>query len=128
MDVDDFKQVNDQFGHGVGDAVLVALGGSLNCCKRKEDVAARNSGDEFVLLFTQMLEDDELIAKQFFERLTEEFERRCDAIKGLDKLPTLSMGLSWLKPCMTAKKLYLLADHAMYKVKDDGKSGVRTLE
>lgn len=127
MDIDDFKQVNDQHGHAIGDAVLGALGDSLNACKRTEDVAARNGGDEFVLLFTQMLESDELVSKQFFDRLTGSFEHRCKAIEGLDSPPSISMGLAWLKQGMTSKELYLLADHAMYKVKGGGKKGVRVV-
>ena len=50
VDVDDFKAVNDSFGHGVGDEVLRVIGGLLRGAVRATDVAARLGGDEFVLL------------------------------------------------------------------------------
>jgi diguanylate cyclase (GGDEF)-like protein len=51
IDVDDFKSVNDRFGHETGDRVLVALGRALSQCVRDTDVVARLGGDEFAVLF-----------------------------------------------------------------------------
>lgn len=54
LDVDHFKQVNDQHGHPVGDAVLVALGGILSGSIREQDRVARYGGEEFMVLLDQM--------------------------------------------------------------------------
>jgi diguanylate cyclase (GGDEF)-like protein/PAS domain S-box-containing protein len=54
LDLDNFKQVNDTMGHHVGDALLRDLGGRLKPCLRESDVLARRSGDEFLILLTDL--------------------------------------------------------------------------
>ncbi len=54
LDVDDFKGVNDSFGHGSGDRVLVELAGRIRAAVRAEDTVARIGGDEFVVLLAQV--------------------------------------------------------------------------
>ncbi|MGT5484948.1 GGDEF domain-containing protein, partial [Escherichia coli] len=49
IDVDFFKEINDSFGHGVGDEVLVSLAHIINSCCRSEDVVCRFGGEEFVV-------------------------------------------------------------------------------
>lgn len=57
VDLDDFKRVNDGFGHAVGDAVLREIGRRLAACVRETDTVSRHGGDEFVIALTDLTED-----------------------------------------------------------------------
>jgi diguanylate cyclase (GGDEF)-like protein len=58
LDLDDFKSVNDQYGHGVGDAVLVTVAGRIQHAVRSTEVASRIGGDEFVIVYTGAASDE----------------------------------------------------------------------
>ncbi|MBE9526437.1 MAG: diguanylate cyclase, partial [Proteobacteria bacterium] len=64
IDLDDFKQINDNFGHATGDLVLVEVAHRLSNQLRKEDIACRLGGDEFVLLLSNLKDDVELASTQ----------------------------------------------------------------
>lgn len=64
FDIDDFKQVNDTYGHEAGDAVLVEVGQRLQKSVRKEDVISRIGGDEFIILIKQLNDDSDKAAKE----------------------------------------------------------------
>lgn len=120
IDLDDFKTVNDQQGHAMGDIALIALGESLNACKRSEDIAARIGGDEFALLLGHTKEGSG--PEQLLERIKTSFAENARK-QGMQVVPTLSIGVVWHQPEMTAKQLYAHADQAMYQVKNNGKDG-----
>ncbi|MBC3933987.1 sensor domain-containing diguanylate cyclase [Undibacterium rugosum] len=69
IDLDDFKPVNDRYGHEVGDELLKAVAGRLQACVRQNDVAARLGGDEFVVIMPDL--QDEQAAQILSERLRE---------------------------------------------------------
>ncbi|GAA5218308.1 hypothetical protein GCM10025776_27250 [Corallincola platygyrae] len=140
MDLDNFKTVNDNLGHGVGDEVLKAFADLLQSCLRHEDVAARWGGDEFVVLFPNT---DRMQAQVVAERLLSTLEERQYFIPELTKWAGLeqltipiqlncSIGIS---EC-TAKDiggidedwLLLQADKALYCAKDEGKGRVKLSE
>jgi len=57
LDVDDFKLVNDELGHGVGDLVLTAIAQRLSACVRPSDTVGRFGGDEFVVVCEDLVDD-----------------------------------------------------------------------
>lgn len=121
IDVDDFKSLNDEYGHAEGDKALKALGEALNFCKRKEDVVARIGGDEFVLLMVYT--EHAAGASHLLKRIRSDFDERI-AKANLATAPTLSIGVAWHKPKMSAQQLYEQADGAMYQAKKLGKGGL----
>lgn len=91
IDVDKFKKINDDWGHDVGDQVLVFIAGSLKDSCRKSDVVARLGGDEFALLlpFTDKLGSEEIRA-----RVTGIMERSLQEMDTEDPLVQANLSLS----------------------------------
>ncbi|HEY5109303.1 MAG TPA: GGDEF domain-containing protein [Acidimicrobiales bacterium] len=116
IDVDQFKSVNDNFGHVVGDRVLAAIGRILLDTVRPFDVASRVGGDEFALLLP---ETDAAGAVQVAERIFRE-------LAGTGEVPvTLSIGVSSLDRSMpTVERLFDEADMALYQVKRAGRDAI----
>ena len=75
IDLDEFKKINDTFGHGAGDELLVHVAARLNSCVRATDTVARLGGDEFAILLEQAASLDvvEMIAKRIVDGLAEPF-------------------------------------------------------
>ncbi len=117
LDLDDFKAVNDTFGHSVGDALLVAFSDRLKACVRPADVPARLGGDEFAVLADgSSAEEVEHVAARLVEALSEPFriERREVSIHA-------SVGIAFATATSTADELVRNADVAMYHAKQAGK-------
>jgi diguanylate cyclase (GGDEF)-like protein len=116
IDVDQFKSVNDDFGHVVGDRVLASIGKILVDTVRPFDVAGRLGGDEFALLLP---ETDASGAVEVAERIFR-------ALAGTVEVPvTLSIGVSSLDRSMpTAERLFDEADIALYQVKRAGRDAI----
>lgn len=110
LDIDDFKSVNDTFGHAAGDAVLVAAGEVLHRAARAEDVVARLGGDEFVILLSP---GDAAAAELVATRVTEDFGAACARLE----MPcTISVGLSTSHDT-PRRSLFAAADEALYRAK-----------
>lgn len=127
MDIDYFKQYNDRFGHDAGDLVLKALGGFLEEHIRKEDVACRMGGEEFVLILPDTSLD---VACQRAEEI-------CRSIKKLNiqyldsvlKPITLSLGVSvFPEHGSTPNALLHAADLALYRAKEEGRDRLKVAE
>ncbi len=120
FDLDGFKEVNDTFGHGVGDLLLKSVADRFLSITRKEDIFARIGGDEFTALFPniQDIADLRKLAERFSELFTSPFE-----IEGNEIFVTVSIGIS-IYPYHgdTEKELITCADTAMYKAKYNGKN------
>lgn len=121
IDVDNFKQVNDQLGHAAGDELLTLLGELIRTSVRPEDVACRLGGDEFVL-FMQGASLQR--AYQFTEQLRRLFVQQAKLRFPSDPLPGLSIGVADLNQdqCDTASQLLARADEQLYRVKRAGKN------
>ncbi|MDP2136157.1 MAG: diguanylate cyclase [Sulfuritalea sp.] len=123
IDLDGFKPVNDDHGHGVGDEVLKLVGQRLNLIIRGMDTAARLGGDEFVVILTDIRnrENTERVAEKIISELSEPFQ-----VAGKTLSISASIGAS-LYPSDQKVALDLLrtADEAMYQAKRDGKRRVK---
>lgn len=119
IDVDHFKGVNDRYGHGVGDQVLLALAQSLKALTRRADMAARLAGDEFTVLLTDL---DAAGVDAWYQRLDDHFKAGLGAI-GLDLQTGLSAGQTWLGSSATdsMNDALIRADRALYQAKANGR-------
>jgi diguanylate cyclase (GGDEF)-like protein len=122
VDLDDFKEVNDRFGHARGDAVLVAVARALRRGCRSTDLVGRLGGDEFVVLFP---ETGRGAAEAALVKLR---SRMKEAASPDGSRVTTSVGsVSFTKPPADVEALVHEADMAMYAVKADGKDSLRCL-
>lgn len=123
VDLDHFKQVNDTFGHSVGDEVLVAVSRQLSASLRRDSVLARFGGEEFVLLLPG---SDEEATRSIGQRLIDELAGAPVAeAKGRPLVVTASVGLATHgdRERFTNEQLLLkAADTALYEAKRDGRN------
>jgi diguanylate cyclase (GGDEF)-like protein len=114
IDLDGFKQINDHFGHAVGDAVLCQVGMLIRASIRRTDYAARLAGDEFVILFTRTAPDaDERLLDEFRARLAGRVITVGDATLRL----SASIGIASYGAESGAIDVLAHADRAMYREK-----------
>jgi len=126
IDLDNFKLVNDSFGHAAGDELLKAVGARLQSAVRGMDVVARQGGDEFLILLTDVKTDStastsptEVVASKVRSILREPF-----LVDGIEIFVSASVGISTYPADGTdADTLLKHADVAMYSVKDSGRDG-----
>lgn len=123
LDLDGFKQVNDNYGHHIGDLLLRAVAQRLAGCLRNSDTAARLGGDEFVVLLPGIpgIPDAVTVAEKILVTLSQSF-----ALEGNRIAISTSIGIS-LYPLhgQTIEELLCRADMAMYDAKANGKNGYR---
>jgi diguanylate cyclase (GGDEF)-like protein len=123
VDTDNFKVINDRFGHQQGDAVLRGIAKVLKSSVRKIDFVARYAGDEFaIILPSTKLRDALSVAEKLLDNLT---ERRLPGYKG-DIPVTLSLGVAAIPhpEIKDTTELIKKADRALYKAKREGKNRV----
>ena len=124
-DLDDFKHINDTYGHLAGDAMLKAVAGLIGKSVREIDLASRWGGEEMAMLFPQTDLEGALIA---CERVRREVEENRLSFEGSEMRITLSIGIATLNPdryCpRSADALMGLADRALYHAKNHGKNRV----
>lgn len=119
IDLDDFKEVNDKFGHAAGDELLCAVGDRLERCVREGDTLARLGGDEFAVLIDGTVHAPEFVADRLRVALREPF-----AVQGSAVRVRASMGLvrpTADEPALTSDDLLRQADISMYAGKRLGK-------
>ena len=122
LDIDDFKQINDTYGHQQGDRVLQSIADSGKAVLRRGDVFGRIGGEEFAAIFPGCSAQT---AEQIAERLQREIQRlgfgHADRSFGV----TVSQGLTELRPDdEILGSLYARADAAMYQAKRQGKNQI----
>jgi diguanylate cyclase (GGDEF)-like protein len=120
LDIDFFKQVNDNFGHAGGDAVLQQLADELHNAVRDVDFVARFGGEEFLLLLSGT---DEEGAQHVLERLRQSL-RRCQWPGCPGLALTVSIGVSQYRPGEEWHQTLLRVDEALYRAKHNGRDQV----
>lgn len=120
-DLDNFKSLNDTYGHQAGDQVLAAFGQVMHASIRQEDLAARYGGEEFILMLPgTTIEDATILA----ERLRESLENL--AFPPLKTRVTASFGIAQYQPDDTFETLVKRADEGLYAAKASGRNRVMT--
>lgn len=126
LDLDHFKEINDQHGHLTGDGVLRQVGGLLGTLVRKVDVVARYGGEEFVLILPETAPDGAVV---FAERLRERIQSYRFEVAGKPNFHlTCSVGVATFPSPRVAstEDLFARADEALYRAKSGGRNQVRT--
>ncbi|MGY4691549.1 diguanylate cyclase domain-containing protein [Salibacterium sp. K-3] len=123
MDLDNFKQINDTFGHHVGDEVICHAGSILSSVLPEKASAARLGGDEFAVILPETPggKQPEMFARQFIEKMREPYR-----YETADLELSCSIGITKSgEPPGTSEQLLIEADRAMYEAKREGKSGYK---
>lgn len=120
IDVDNFKAVNDHFGHSTGDFCLRTIAATIESTTRVTDFASRIAGDEFAILMPETNVDQ---AHVVVERVREQL---LEVMRHNGWPATFSIGVvTYLSPPETADDLIKASDALMYSVKNNGKNGIR---
>lgn len=123
IDLDHFKQINDTLGHKAGDTVLLTLSRRLAATLREVDTLSRWGGDEFVVLLSDNVHQEDF--RHVAERLREAARQSID-IQGVETRLTISIGLAiYPDDAEDAETLMSLADHTMFHAKSVGRNNVQ---
>ena len=121
LDIDNFKKFNDNYGHLVGDEVLIMLANSISDNIRDTDVFARWGGEEFIIMFRNTKIDD---AQKLCNLFRTKIENLVHPLAGK---VTVSFGVTQYQKDDTEKNVFKRSDDALYKAKADGKNCVVVL-
>jgi diguanylate cyclase (GGDEF)-like protein len=121
VDIDRFKNVNDRYGHHVGDVVLKEFAFLLKEKLRKVDIVGRWGGEEFIIILP---ETDIKLAEKVAEQIRVGIE---DFLFSVVKHKTASFGISEYIHGDSVKSLFIRVDKALYKAKENGRNQIQTL-
>lgn len=120
VDLDHFKQINDQYGHGIGDCLLQQIAKRMKHCVRESDTVARMSGDEFVVVLDNLKHPDhaQIVSEKIRQNLSQPL-----LIEGhtLHVLPSIGVAV-YPENGEVAQQLLHHADTVMYSVKKSGRA------
>ncbi|MEJ8306860.1 GGDEF domain-containing protein [Saccharibacillus sacchari] len=120
FDIDNFKKINDSYGHLIGDLVLKEVSIRIGMNISPNDFAARYGGEEFAVIFTEKSIEE---SAAFTERIRAAVESANYSYMGNHPV-TVSVGLCTYEPEDTAEKMFSKADAALYRAKRSGKNRV----
>ena len=127
MDIDNFKRINDTYGHLTGDTILKTLAVTLQETVRKIDVPARYGGEEFVVILPETDKEDAIVIAERIRKNIAKIVVKVNETQTLS--PTVSMGVAqYTTDAQEAKELINCADTALYHSKHNGKNVVSTYE
>lgn len=124
LDVDKFKDFNDEFGHDGGDKALKKVGSVLNNCARNTDIVGRYGGEEFVVILTKTPPHN---ARIFADRVRHEISSQVIEMEDKTGKITVSIGIAGVNENddpIDDKVLLMQADSALYVAKDSGRNCV----
>ena len=134
IDLDNFKPLNDQYGHVVGDLLLIDAAKRLTSCVREADTVARFGGDEFVILLGEIKQNEKLskehamnIAEKIRAKLAEVYrlQLRHDHPAVIEHHCSGSIGIALFGPAETSMdEILKQADAAMYRSKEGGRNRI----
>ncbi|MDD3059523.1 MAG: diguanylate cyclase [Sulfurimonas sp.] len=139
LDLDNFKPLNDTYGHEVGDQLLVEVASRLRACVREVDTVARFGGDEFIVLISAVAEDKisaknsaKVVAQKISSSIAEVYHLSIGSEPELVKIQyscSVSIGVALFKGEKLSKDALLLqADEEMYNAKKAGKNSISFYE
>ncbi len=117
LDIDRFKAINDEYGHEMGDTILVTVTDRISSCLRKTDILSRYGGDEFVILLGNTNKKG---AKAVARHICKEIEDKDYLKKAAGLKLAVSIGIASLDRGENSKRLFKRADQALYKAKREG--------
>ena len=127
MDIDNFKRINDTYGHLTGDTILRTLAVTLQETVRKIDIPARYGGEEFVVILPETDKEDAVLIAERIRKNISKIVVRVSETQTLS--PTVSMGVAqYTTDAQDAKELINCADTALYHSKHNGKNVVSSYE
>ncbi|WP_455755685.1 diguanylate cyclase [Sulfurimonas sp.] len=119
-DIDNFKHINDTYGHIMGDKVLKEMSKLIKTLLRSSDYLFRVGGEEFIVLLSETtMEESKSVAEKIRKNVSELNTLNTQQI-------TISLGLTEIQPTDTEKSLYKRVDNLMYDSKNNGKNRVTT--
>jgi diguanylate cyclase (GGDEF)-like protein len=122
MDIDHYKEINDQYGHRVGDFVLTQIGLVVQNAIRKIDIACRYGGEEFVILLPETELDQ---AGRVAERIRKSLDETIISLESHSISVTASLGIVDLTTdTPLIEEMLAKADEAMYRAKEKGRNQV----
>jgi diguanylate cyclase (GGDEF)-like protein/PAS domain S-box-containing protein len=120
LDIDHFKNINDTYGHLVGDEILIMLAKSVNQNIRESDFFARWGGEEFVLLMNNSTLESTTVALENLKKVIESLNHN------IAKTVTASFGFTQVTDKDTLESALNRADKALYEAKDDGRNCIKS--
>jgi len=122
LDLDHFKPINDNFGHAVGDQLLLEMAQRLRTTVRAADTVGRIGGDEFVILMTELTDASDALS--LAEKICEAV-RQPVTVNGVEQRVSCSLGIA-IYPTDGIDEITLTkrADAAMYRTKENGRDGI----
>ena len=119
IDIDDFKVVNDCYGHTIGDALIKEVSSRLQSCIRSDGTVARMGGDEFTVLVEDIHDPSD--ALRVAERIQSSLRQPC-ILDGIEIFKSASIGIALTSQETSAEGVLQNADIAMYRAKGNGKA------
>ena len=122
VDIDHFKEINDKYGHPVGDQALRKIAASIVASVRPDDIVSRHGGDEFLVILRDAAPE---VCRLVAERISASMQKTRLRTRQGSVSVTLSIGMAVTDTgkSMTAKKIIEQADQALYHKKQSGRAG-----
>jgi len=121
-DIDDFKKINDTYGHNVGDKVLIEMSALVQSTLRVNDTLCRIGGEEFIILLPETSQESAL---RVAEKIRSNVENELHTIE--NKSITISLGVCEVRESDTEDTLFIRVDGLLYESKRNGKNRVTSL-